>query len=134
MVRGVRGFGDIRNNPAASHTIDICRGHKDVVEPDVGIPSRKCKTMIGVQSAIAIDISLIEHYLYRSVRNPPAEHHCKCPVSPGQPLHIEQLARRKSVEVADEQMKSFAIFLYAPEQGANLTHSAAFGVIRVGCS
>src|SRR5439155_25937373 len=104
---------------------------KKIIEPHVRVPRGKCPTLFRMQHTVAIDVSAVEHHLYRAVDHSPAEHHCEQPVAHGQPFHVEQLAGGERIKIARKQMKFIVERLKKFKQRPYLSHSAAFGVVRV---
>src|SRR6476660_5410141 len=111
MIRRFGRLSDVGNDITTCDSINILFRSKKIIEPHVRVPSWKCKSMPHAQSPIAIDVSVVDHYLNRAVSNPTAEDHRQDPISHRQFLHIQQLARRKRVEITRQNMKAALVFL-----------------------
>lgn len=95
---------------ACLQTVGEPGGHEDVVEANVRRPRGECKTRIAsVQLAITVDVAGVEDHLNRPPPDVPAAQPDECPQAMGQLAKVEQVAWRKCVEIAGEDVESVLV-------------------------
>src|SRR4029453_14856630 len=89
-----------------------------VVEADVRIPNREGQaSILGMKLAESIDVARVQDHFDRPPANPAPAQPDERAQARGQLPEIEDVARRKRVEVASEQMKTAIVLPDCPQQG-----------------
>src|SRR5436190_11382953 len=120
MIRR-RGERAVRDDRARRDPADVGGGHEEVVEAEVWIPGRKGVAGLGgVVMTERVGVAGVEDGLDRPPANPAAAQPDERPETRRQLAHVQSLAWRKRVEVADQRVKATLALPQGPEQGAQL--------------
>src|SRR5437763_11505303 len=105
VIRVARNQCGLRNDLEGLQPGGVARGQEQVVETQVRVPSWKgVALLMRIEIAEAVRVASVEHDLYGLALDVAPAQPDEGAYPAGHAAHIEQLARRERVEVADQHV------------------------------